>query len=752
MRKVVTYSLTVLAAAILFVPSLSFIPGIPGVAGRLTVQAQAEAPTIRRVRPGIVTTGTRTFTMRLDGNGFADGANILFDGVALAKPRNSNKRKVLLAEVDASLVASAGTHSIRAMNPDGTTSDAETFTVQNQDPNLVIRVDGNAIEENGAFFAPTVLTNSFTKDSDDILFWGKPVDTVETHGGVDIDLPTELLNNSAEITITLRDKNGNISNTELFFVVPVPAKITGTDPDTLEVGTADVPLIVMGDFKPNAVVVINDQQLPTTVGKNGRLETTIPASLLGAPSELVVRVEQDGIQSKDWIIPVTPTAGPFIFSIAPAVVRQGEHKPSVQLFGGNFKEDVTALLDGQEANVRAGTTRRVITVAIPDDLAVGQHTVQVKDADGNLSDSFTFAVAADVTVTTFVGTGKGGFDLGCVSGDEATFLRPRRMAFGPGGLLYITDQQNHAIRTVNVNTRETCTFAGVGEGGYNDSGNALNKPPTFSFPNGVAIDSNGVVYVTENGNSVVRRIQKSGANITVDTFAGTFTDVTNKERQNRFNSTRAGVASYRDAGLLDSAFRLPDDIVIAPNGAIYIADAGNHAIRSITQTGGQSVVKTIAGNGVPGFADGAATNARFNLPTALALSADGNFLFVADTNNNRVRVVDLANGRVTTLAGGGEGPLTDGPAGEATLFGPIGLALDSDGVLYVSELYESDIRRIDPAGNVTSVAGGGGLKLRNGTGIFSRFNQPRGLAIDSQSGILYVADYENLVIRAIALR
>lgn len=742
MRKVVTYSLAALVAACIFVPS---------VCKRLTVEAQDAAPTIRRLRPGVITTGTRTFTIRLDGNGFAEGANILFDGAPLPSPRNSSKHRVLLAEVDASLIAAPGTHSIQAMNPDGTTSEAETLTVQDQDPNLVIRLDGNSAQEDSGFvFLPTLLTDSFNEKSD-VLFWGKPVEAAETIGGVDIAIPTELVNDPAEIPITLRDKDGNISNTELFFVVPLPAEITGTDPDTLEVGTEDVPLIVMGNFKPGAVVVINDMPLPTTMGKNGRLETVIPASLLGAPSQLVVRVEQDGIQSQDRIIPVTPADGPFIFTIAPAVVRQGERKPSVQLFGGNFKGGVTALLDGQEATIR-GFTHRLMTVAIPADLSVGPHTIQLIDADGNQSSSFTFVVAPDVTVTTFVGTGKGGFDLGCVSGDEATFLRPRRMTFGPDGLLYITDQQNHAIRTVNVTTRETCTLAGDGEEGYNDSGNALGKPPTFSFPSGVAVDSNGTVYVTENGNCVIRRIQKSDAGITVDTFAGTFNEVTDKDRQRRLNSTRVGLASYRNDVLLDSAFRLPDDILIAPDGAIYIADAGNHAIRRITQSGGQSVVETIAGNGVPGFADGGATNSRFNTPTALALSADGNFLFVADTNNNRVRRIDLANKRVTTFAGGGAGLTEDGPGGEAALFQPIGLALDSTGILYVSEFGASDIRRIDPAANVTTVAGGGGLKLRDGSGIFSRFNQPRGLAIDKQQGVLYIADYENFVIRAIAVR
>lgn len=741
MRKAVVYSLALVLA-------LSWV-FLPGVSEHSAVHAQESAPELKRVRPGVVTAGTRTFTIRLDGRHFASGANVLFDGVALPSPRISTKGRVLLAEVSASLIASPGTHTVQAINPDGVTSAEGTLTVKAQDPDLQIRLDGNAAQEDsGLIFLPTIVLDSLGKG--DILVWGKSAVTTEVAGGVQIEIPGDLVNDPAEIPITLQDKNGNISNTELFFVVPKPPRIFDTDPFELEIGTDDVPLIVTGDYKLDAIIVVNNVRLPTTVGKNERLEATIPGSFRGQPTRLVVRLEQDGIQSRDTIIPVTPTTGPFIFTLAPFRIRVGERKPSIDVIGANFDKKVTAKVDGQDANIRS-VVRTRITVAIDPDAAVGQHTVQIIDKDGNATANATFEVVADVTVSTFVGTSKAGFDLGCVSGDVATFRRPRRITLAPDGLLYITDQQNHAIRTVDVTTRETCTLVGTGEEGYNDSGNALGEP-TLSFPNGVAVGGDGTVYITENGNSVVRRVQRSGSSITVDTFAGLFKEITDKDKQIAFNSTRQGVASYRDAGRFDSAFRLPDDIVIAPNGAIYVADAGNHSIRRITQTGGQFAVDTVAGNGVPGFADGTADNARFNTPTALALSLDGNFLFVADTNNGRVRRIDLVNRQVSTLAGGGEGEVVDGLGGEAVFFQPIGLALDFDGVLYVSEFGNSDIRRVDSGGNVTTLAGGGGLKLRDGSGLDARFNQPRGLAIDRQRGVLYVADYENLVIRKIALR
>lgn len=743
MRKAVAY---LLSAILVFSWLL-----VPTVSERFSVRAQEGAPDLKKVRPNIVTAGTRTFTIRLEGRRFATGANVLFDGVALASPRTSKKGKVLLAEVDASLIASPGTHTVQGVNPDGSASPTATLTVAAQNPDLEIRLDGNAVQEDaGVIFLPTLVTDSFRNGSS-VLVWGRSTNVTEVNRGVEIEIPDTLANDPAEIPITLVAKDGTISNTELFFVVPIPAEINELTPDQLEVGTDDVLLIVTGVFKPGATIFVNDMELPTTVGKNERLEATIPGSLRSQPTQLVVRVEQEGTQSQDAILPVTPTLEPFIYSIAPIRIRVGENKPSLEVIGANFSKNVTAFIDGQETKIRA-FTKTHLTVALEPDLALGTHTVQVKDPEGNETAASSFEVVPDVTVTTFVGSVKGGFNLGCVGADEARFLRPRRMTFGPDGLLYLTDQQNHAIRTIDVNTGETCTLAGTGEEGYHDSGNPLGKPPTFSFPNGVAVDASGTVYVTENGNNVVRRIQRSGASLTVDTVAGIFNELTDKDKQARFNSTRQGIASYRDAGLFDSAFRQPDDILIAPDGTIYIADAGNSVIRQITQRGGQPVVETIAGNGVPGFADGLAEKSRFNTPTALALSADGNSLFVADTNNNRIRKIDLVNRRVSTFAGGGSGDVVDQPRGLARFFQPIGLALDSDGVLYVAELGKGDIRRIDPEGNVTTLAGGGGQKYRDGPGLDAKFNFPRGLAIDTQTGFLYVADYENFVIRRIALR
>src|SRR5262249_59594041 len=180
-----------------------------------------------------------------------------------------------------------------------------------------------------------------------------------------------------------------------------------------------------------------------------------------------------------------------------------------------------------------------------------------------------------------------------------------------------------------------------------------------------------------------RATRPAGA-LNVEKFAGTSRAITDKSKQKSRNADKEGIVGFRESTLLDASFRLPDDMLVAPDGTIYISDAANHAIRRIVDHGGQKFVETVAGNGVPGFADGFGVNARFNTPTGITLSLDGKVLFVADTNNERIRRIDLSTGLVTTLAGNGQTAILDGPPGEAGFIQPIGLAVDTDGTIYVS--------------------------------------------------------------------
>ncbi|HEX5733486.1 MAG TPA: SMP-30/gluconolactonase/LRE family protein [Blastocatellia bacterium] len=752
MRKVVAYCLTiVLALSLGLLPSLS---------SQNTVSAQSGAPQLKRIRPRTISSGSPTFTLRLEGKGFATGAQVLLDGVPLPSSRVSTKGKLLFAEVDASVVANPADHTVQARNPDGTTSASETLSVVAADSRLDFQLEGNAAQEDLSFaFGVDVRGEGFNENSKGVV-WGMSVETLFVNSErLRILVPEKFTRDAARIPILIRN-NDRFSNVDIFFIVPRPADLDRVEPDVVEVGNEDFEIKVFGDtFNDNAKILISKRNGPitvleATVKREGRLEATVPASFRSEPGQLIVRVEQDGIQSSDEVIAVAPSDDPFIFAIAPNRIRQGESKETIDIVGANLGKKVTILLDGQEAAIRDSTATR-LTVTVREELlsSVGTHTIQIRDEDGALSNIGTFQVVPDATVSTLAGGEREGFNEGCVSGSEARFRRPRRLTIGPDGLLYVTDQQNHAIRTVNPDSGEVCTIAGTGKSGYNDTVNDRDFPPTFSFPNGIVLDAAGTIFVTENGNNVIRRIVRgAGSSITVDTLAGSSDIIEETDRQNRLNSTLLGIEGFRDGRAETAAFRSPDDIVMASDGAIYVADPLNHAIRKITRSGDLVMVETIAGNGVPGFADGDGDKARFRTPTGIALSLDERFLFVADLNNSRIRRVDLQTRRVETYAGSGLLGSADGPPGEATFSQPIGLALDSDGTLYVSDFAGNRIRRIDSEGNVSTVAGDQKTKFRDGPGITATFNLPRGITLDRQRGILYVADTENQRVRAIALR
>jgi sugar lactone lactonase YvrE len=728
------------------------------------VRAQATAPIVKRLFPKTISAGSPTFTVRLKGKHFDDGAVILFDGVPLSSSRVSSKGKLLLAEVDASMIAIPGTHTVQASNSDASTTSPLTLTVAEQDPDLTMLLGGNSAQEDlNVDFGVEIRGTGFNENSQ-VLVWGSKA--LETTFVSDTILRTKiqgnLANDPARIPIMVRNKNGHLSNADIFFVIASPAILDSVDPDTAKVGDPDLEISISGsNFRPNATVVVQPPggdvtQLDIVKQKDGKIVATIPAAFFAQPGELIVRVEQDGIQSKDATIAVSPTDEPFIFSIAPATFRQQENKDALDVIGANFFGDSTVLIDGVEAKIKSQSRRRLKVLISPDLLAaLGTHDVQVMDnREGGVPSNITsFKVVPDVQVSTLTGTRHEGFNdtVVCAPADDVKFRRPRRISLGGDGLLYLTDQQNHAIRSVDPATGEVCTIAGTGVEGYNDTGNSAGFAPSFSFPNGIAVDSDGSLLVTENGNNVVRRIIQSDPTPTVETFAGTSSPITDKDRQKRLNATQLGRNGFRDGSAFTAAFRLPDEVLVGLDGTIYVVDADNAAVRRIRNVLGVRTVETVAGTGVPGFADGISTSARFQSPTGLALSPDGLSLYVADTGNDRIRRINLVTGRTSTVAGSGSSGGDDGPGEQASFNRPIGVAVGADETIYVSELGGNRIRRIDPQGNVSTLTGDGGKKFKDGAGIDATFKSPTGMTIDRVNGLLYVVDADNIVVRKIVL-
>ena len=188
-------------------------------------------------------------------------------------------------------------------------------------------------------------------------------------------------------------------------------------------------------------------------------------------------------------------------------------------------------------------------------------------------------------------------------------------------------------------------------------------------------------------------------------------------------------------------FADPFGVALDRVGNVYVADAGGH--NRIARIGLDGQVTELAG-GREGYSEGVAGAAAFHTPSGIAFDAAGNLL-VADTGNNAIRKVTM-QGVVTTLAGDGTAGFLDGPARQARFNGPIGVAVDKAGNVYVADTYNDRIRRIGVDGNVTTVAGSGAPGALDGLGAAAMFDTPTGIAIDAQ-GVLYVADTRHGAIR-----
>jgi hypothetical protein len=279
-------------------------------------------------------------------------------------------------------------------------------------------------------------------------------------------------------------------------------------------------------------------------------------------------------------------------------------------------------------------------------------------------------------ITTVAGNGTAGFSGDGAAATSATLKGPTGVVVDSAGNLYIADQANNRVRKVDAGTGVITTVAGNGTAGFSGDGGLATNAAMFS-PTDLTFDSAGNLYISDNANSRIRKVAVGTGVIT--TYAG--------------NGT-AGFAG--DGGAATSAaLNAPAGIVIDSAGNLYIADVSNNRIRKVAA--GTGVITTYAGNGTAGFAGdgGAATSAQFNTPARVALDKVGN-LFIADQGNNRVREVFLGTGIITTVAGNGTAGFSgDGGPGTAAAFdAPLGIAIDNAGSLYISDFYNNRIRKL----------------------------------------------------------
>ncbi len=352
--------------------------------------------------------------------------------------------------------------------------------------------------------------------------------------------------------------------------------------------------------------------------------------------------------------------------------------------------------------------------------------------------SATFAqTTTTYNISTFAGTGQmAGFSEGGAA-NKAQLNTPGGVAVDANGNVYIADILNHVIRKVEATTGIISTFAGTGEAGYDGDGRAATFAK-LDIPGGLDVDANGNVYFADKGCHCVRKVLGTTGIIT--TIAGD------------------GYSGFSGDGGDATLARLNSPITVAvdANGNVFIADRNNHRIRRVDAATGN--ISTFAGKNGSGFSgdNGLATNALLSSPVGIDVDSNGD-VYIADRKNSRIRKVTVADGIINTVAGNGAIGFS-GDGGLATLAAlreARHVEVDANGNIYIADMDNQRIRKVDAMGNISTIAGSGSNGA--GTGSFSgdkglatsaTLNSPRDMAVDA-NGNVFIADRGNHRIRKV---
>ena len=352
-----------------------------------------------------------------------------------------------------------------------------------------------------------------------------------------------------------------------------------------------------------------------------------------------------------------------------------------------------------------------------------------------LNNCIRFVSASSGIIYTIAGNGNPGSGGDGGPAVNGLLNNPTSIAINKVGNLFISDTYNNTIRKIDLHTNIIYTVAGSDslQGFYGDGG--LADTAQFSNPTGLTFDQSGNLYVADTYNYRIRKINVT--NGVISTVAG--------------NGSTDGYSG--DGHPADSAsLNLPQGLAVDFAGNTYIADTYNNRIRKIAAS--TNIISTIAGNGTTGFIGDsiAATFAALNFPTSVYLDTSNN-LYIADTYNQRIRVINQQTNYITTLAGNGSISYSgDGAmATFSNLWGPQGIASDTAGNLYISDTQNNRIRKINATSGIITTLAGNGLQGFSGNGtqaIAATLNNPNGIAVD-QRGNVYFCDQNNHCIREV---
>jgi uncharacterized protein (TIGR03437 family) len=316
-------------------------------------------------------------------------------------------------------------------------------------------------------------------------------------------------------------------------------------------------------------------------------------------------------------------------------------------------------------------------------------------------------------ISTFAGNGTFGYsgDGGLAINGEIGY--PSGLAIDASGNLYFVDGENNVIRKVDT-TGVITTVAGSGMAGYSGDGGLATK--AGMSPNAVALDNQGNLYIADYNR--IRKVSTSGI---ITTIAG------------------VGGSGYSgDGGPAKIArFNGVQGIAVDADSNIYIADEGNNRVREVSVGG---LISTVAGNGTPGFSGdgGPGISAQLSYPNALAVDASGS-IYISDSSNNRIR--KLTATEITTVVGSNPGQLSS----------PSAVAFDSSGNMYIADTGHNQVRKVSPGGIFTTLAGTGaaGSSGDGGPAIDAQLSGPSGVAVDSSENV-YISDSGNRAVRQVS--
>lgn len=598
-----------------------------------------------------------------------------------------------------------------------------------------------------------------------------------------VDSAAQLADNQASITVTISNVVGSISSAAVSLTVlsPLPTIVTQPQQQTVVAPAPGTFTVLAGGAAP-----LSFQWVRNGVPISGAVDASYvtPATTPGNNGDVydVVVTNANGTVTSNTALLTVQTA-----AVAPSISTQPQNASGAVGSALTFSvvstgtQPLTYQWQAGGVNI-AGATGASLTVSpvIAQDNNVS-YTVLISNSVGSVTSAAAVLTVSGPAprVSLIAGQigGNGNIDASAAS---ARFYQPETLAVDAAGNVFVADTYNSDIREITA-SGNVSLYAGSAD--LSGSLDGVGTSALFNYPQGIAVDANDNVYVADTSNQTIRRISSTGV---VTTIAGTVgvtgssdgpgssaqffypqgmaidsagnvyvadsaNDTIRKITPGGVVSTIAGtpgVAGSTDGPAATALFNGPDGVAVDASGNLYVTDTYNDTIRVIT-VGTTTTVSTLAGSpGIFGAVDGTGAAARLDHPRGIGLDSFGN-LFVADTFNGTIRMITSA-GVVTTIAGTAyTAGSVDGTAAAALFDGPWGLTVDAGNNLYVADFDNDTVRRITPAAVVSTYAGTAPHPgTSNGTGVAAQFDAPLAASTDP-SGNIYIADTSNSTIRKI---